>query len=212
MPGGRCVGCVPPCRRQVRGCPLPCPAMASGTPRDGRWDLLLLPLLRARLSAFPPGFKCPICSKSVASDEMEMHFIMCLSKPRLSYNGKGRWPGCAGTRRPVGLGWLRAGWRDACRRLHGRRLGWVCQEGCASADRCSSRSPLRSAPPAWLNPAAFAFGTLCNTAPSPCCSPWCAVPEGAVLAGRPAWLGQGTCVLLGCPSEESLPSSPPHWR
>ncbi|KAL6061806.1 hypothetical protein STEG23_022394 [Scotinomys teguina] len=31
-------------------------------------------------------FKCPICSKSVASDEMEMHFIMCLSKPRLSYN------------------------------------------------------------------------------------------------------------------------------
>lgn len=35
-----------------------------------------------------PGFKCPICSKSVASDEMEMHFIMCLSKPRLSYNGK----------------------------------------------------------------------------------------------------------------------------
>ena len=35
------------------------------------------------------GFKCPICSKSVASDEMEIHFIMCLSKPRLSYNGKG---------------------------------------------------------------------------------------------------------------------------
>ena len=35
------------------------------------------------------GFKCPICSKSVASDEMEMHFIMCLSKPRLSYNGEG---------------------------------------------------------------------------------------------------------------------------
>ncbi|MBN3315191.1 ZNRF1 ligase, partial [Atractosteus spatula] len=32
------------------------------------------------------GFKCPICSKSVASNEMEVHFIMCLSKPRLSYN------------------------------------------------------------------------------------------------------------------------------
>ncbi|XP_073515722.1 E3 ubiquitin-protein ligase ZNRF1, partial [Phyllobates terribilis] len=32
------------------------------------------------------GFRCPICSKSVSSDEMEMHFIMCLSKPRLSYN------------------------------------------------------------------------------------------------------------------------------
>uniref|UniRef100_H0XLF0 E3 ubiquitin-protein ligase ZNRF1 n=1 Tax=Otolemur garnettii TaxID=30611 RepID=H0XLF0_OTOGA len=45
------------------------------------------------------GFKCPICSKSVASDEMEMHFIMCLSKPRLSYNVRtqrslrGAWPG-----------------------------------------------------------------------------------------------------------------------
>jgi len=34
------------------------------------------------------GFKCPVCSKSVASNEMEVHFIMCLSKPRLSYNGK----------------------------------------------------------------------------------------------------------------------------
>ncbi|KAJ8333673.1 hypothetical protein SKAU_G00409920 [Synaphobranchus kaupii] len=32
------------------------------------------------------GFKCPLCSKSVASNEMEVHFIMCLSKPRLSYN------------------------------------------------------------------------------------------------------------------------------
>ncbi|KAJ8247449.1 hypothetical protein GJAV_G00246510 [Gymnothorax javanicus] len=32
------------------------------------------------------GFKCPLCNKSVASNEMEVHFIMCLSKPRLSYN------------------------------------------------------------------------------------------------------------------------------
>lgn len=36
------------------------------------------------------GFKCPVCSKSVAPNEMEVHFIMCLSKPRLSYNGKPR--------------------------------------------------------------------------------------------------------------------------
>ncbi|KAJ7417824.1 E3 ubiquitin-protein ligase ZNRF1 [Pitangus sulphuratus] len=41
---------------------------------------------REMLSGLSVGFKCPICSKSVASDEMEMHFIMCLSKPRLSYN------------------------------------------------------------------------------------------------------------------------------
>ncbi|XP_009881456.1 PREDICTED: E3 ubiquitin-protein ligase ZNRF1, partial [Charadrius vociferus] len=50
------------------------------------------------------GFKCPICSKSVASDEMEMHFIMCLSKPRLSYNGKGRRPGFAGDTASCWLG------------------------------------------------------------------------------------------------------------
>lgn len=43
---------------------------------------LICPLL------FILGFKCPVCSKSVASNEMEVHFIMCLSKPRLSYNGK----------------------------------------------------------------------------------------------------------------------------
>ncbi|XP_067853857.1 E3 ubiquitin-protein ligase znrf1 [Heptranchias perlo] len=46
-----------------------------------------LPLhLAPRWFSAHSGFKCPICSKSVASDEMEMHFIMCLSKPRLSYN------------------------------------------------------------------------------------------------------------------------------
>ncbi|XP_048829107.1 E3 ubiquitin-protein ligase znrf1 isoform X1 [Brienomyrus brachyistius] len=39
-----------------------------------------------RSSSGPSGFKCPVCSKSVASNEMEVHFIMCLSKPRLSYN------------------------------------------------------------------------------------------------------------------------------
>ncbi|KAJ7991640.1 hypothetical protein DPEC_G00285990 [Dallia pectoralis] len=32
------------------------------------------------------GFHCPVCSKFVASDEMEVHLIMCLTKPHLSYN------------------------------------------------------------------------------------------------------------------------------
>ncbi|CAG5958341.1 unnamed protein product, partial [Menidia menidia] len=40
----------------------------------------------ATRQTFEDGFKCPVCSKSVASNEMEVHFIMCLSKPRLSYN------------------------------------------------------------------------------------------------------------------------------
>uniref|UniRef100_A0A8D0F7X9 E3 ubiquitin-protein ligase ZNRF1 n=1 Tax=Strix occidentalis caurina TaxID=311401 RepID=A0A8D0F7X9_STROC len=96
---------------------------------------------------------------------------------------------CGGTRRPAGLGRLRAGWGDACRRLRGQaaRLGLprgLCSSGAAHGP-CS-------APPAWLNPTALAFGTLYTTAPSLCCSPRCAVPEGA---GCPACLGRGTCPL-----------------
>uniref|UniRef100_A0A8C4WW00 RING-type E3 ubiquitin transferase n=1 Tax=Eptatretus burgeri TaxID=7764 RepID=A0A8C4WW00_EPTBU len=30
--------------------------------------------------------KCPLCSKFVASDEVEVHLVMCLTKPRISYN------------------------------------------------------------------------------------------------------------------------------
>uniref|UniRef100_A0A673JWV9 E3 ubiquitin-protein ligase ZNRF1 n=2 Tax=Sinocyclocheilus rhinocerous TaxID=307959 RepID=A0A673JWV9_9TELE len=48
-------------------------------------DTLPLHIAPRWLSAHS-GFKCPVCSKSVASNEMEVHFIMCLSKPRLSYN------------------------------------------------------------------------------------------------------------------------------
>ncbi|XP_061783682.1 E3 ubiquitin-protein ligase znrf1 isoform X1 [Nerophis lumbriciformis] len=48
-------------------------------------DTLPLHITPRWLSAHS-GFKCPVCSKSVASNEMELHFIMCLSKPRLSYN------------------------------------------------------------------------------------------------------------------------------
>uniref|UniRef100_S4RU48 E3 ubiquitin-protein ligase ZNRF1 n=1 Tax=Petromyzon marinus TaxID=7757 RepID=S4RU48_PETMA len=32
------------------------------------------------------GLKCPICSKFVASDEVEAHLVMCLTKPHISYN------------------------------------------------------------------------------------------------------------------------------
>lgn len=111
--------------------------------------LLLLPSLRALLSALPPGFKCPICSKSVASDEMEMHFIMCLSKPRLSYNGKG-----AGT--------LWAGERDA-------RAGW----GCGLAKRAALQLPSTAHRPC-LVLAAFPWGPFV-TCPCPRVA-HCAVP------------------------------------
>uniref|UniRef100_A0A3Q2WJM0 RING-type E3 ubiquitin transferase n=2 Tax=Haplochromini TaxID=319058 RepID=A0A3Q2WJM0_HAPBU len=32
------------------------------------------------------GFKCPVCSKFLASDEMDLHLVLCLTKPRVTYN------------------------------------------------------------------------------------------------------------------------------
>ncbi|CAH1132851.1 unnamed protein product [Ceutorhynchus assimilis] len=32
------------------------------------------------------GIKCPVCSKFVVPDDIECHLVMCLTKPRLSYN------------------------------------------------------------------------------------------------------------------------------
>ncbi|XP_067112178.1 E3 ubiquitin-protein ligase znrf2-like isoform X2 [Osmerus mordax] len=50
---------------------------------------LLIGSLPAHLSPHMlGGFHCPVCSKFVSSDEMEVHLIMCLTKPRLSYNGE----------------------------------------------------------------------------------------------------------------------------
>ena len=36
----------------------------------------------------PAGFKCPVCSKFVSSDEMDLHLVLCLTKPRVTYNGR----------------------------------------------------------------------------------------------------------------------------
>lgn len=38
------------------------------------------------MSLFSIGFKCPVCSKFVSSDEMDLHLVMCLTKPRITYN------------------------------------------------------------------------------------------------------------------------------
>ena len=32
-------------------------------------------------------FKCPICHKTVPSNDIELHLAVCLTKPRISYNG-----------------------------------------------------------------------------------------------------------------------------
>ncbi|XP_058868822.1 E3 ubiquitin-protein ligase znrf2-like isoform X2 [Acipenser ruthenus] len=50
---------------------------------------LLIGSLPAHLSPHMfGGFKCPVCSKFVPSDEMDLHLVMCLTKPRITYNGK----------------------------------------------------------------------------------------------------------------------------
>lgn len=41
-----------------------------------------LPLRLFQLS----GFKCPVCNKKVASDNVELHLVECLTKPRIIYN------------------------------------------------------------------------------------------------------------------------------
>uniref|UniRef100_A0A0B6ZWS6 E3 ubiquitin-protein ligase ZNRF1 n=1 Tax=Arion vulgaris TaxID=1028688 RepID=A0A0B6ZWS6_9EUPU len=32
------------------------------------------------------GLKCPVCSKQIASDDIEFHLVLCLTRPRISYN------------------------------------------------------------------------------------------------------------------------------
>ncbi|XP_058603244.1 E3 ubiquitin-protein ligase znrf2 [Onychostoma macrolepis] len=54
---------------------------STGAPR------LLIGSLPAHLSPHLfGGFKCPVCSKFISSDEMDLHLVMCLTKPRVTYN------------------------------------------------------------------------------------------------------------------------------
>uniref|UniRef100_A0A914VY73 E3 ubiquitin-protein ligase ZNRF1 n=1 Tax=Plectus sambesii TaxID=2011161 RepID=A0A914VY73_9BILA len=42
---------------------------------------------RRALSVFPLfDIKCPVCNKIVPSDEAEVHLVMCLTRPRITYN------------------------------------------------------------------------------------------------------------------------------
>ncbi|KAK1173450.1 E3 ubiquitin-protein ligase znrf2-like isoform X1 [Acipenser oxyrinchus oxyrinchus] len=70
----------------------------NGTPEENTGELdrssgghgaprLLIGSLPAHLSPHMfGGFKCPVCSKFVPSDEMDLHLVMCLTKPRITYN------------------------------------------------------------------------------------------------------------------------------
>ncbi|XP_037309904.1 E3 ubiquitin-protein ligase znrf2 [Pungitius pungitius] len=57
----------------------------SGGGHDG--PRLVIGSLPAHLSPHLfGGFKCPVCSKFVSSDEMDLHLVLCLTKPRVTYN------------------------------------------------------------------------------------------------------------------------------
>jgi len=47
-----------------------------------------LPVFSDALRLCVQGLKCPVCSKFILPDDIECHLVMCLTKPRLSYNGK----------------------------------------------------------------------------------------------------------------------------
>ncbi|XP_056289761.1 E3 ubiquitin-protein ligase znrf2 isoform X2 [Pseudoliparis swirei] len=48
---------------------------------------LLIGSLPAHLSPHLfAGFKCPVCSKYVSSEDMDLHLVLCLTKPRVTYN------------------------------------------------------------------------------------------------------------------------------
>ncbi|XP_060051767.1 E3 ubiquitin-protein ligase ZNRF2 [Erinaceus europaeus] len=56
-------------------------------PGGGAGPRLVIGSLPAHLSPHMfGGFKCPVCSKFVPSDEMDLHLVMCLTKPRITYN------------------------------------------------------------------------------------------------------------------------------
>lgn len=38
------------------------------------------------VSRFSQDIKCPICQKIVPSDEAEVHLVMCLTRPKITYN------------------------------------------------------------------------------------------------------------------------------
>lgn len=127
---------------------------------------------------------------------MEMHFIMCLSKPRLSYNGKGQavW----GTQCPATLGWL---WWLKRRLLRAGGLAGLPKRAALRQDGAAALcSPVMAQALLLLLSGSFVTAPYPEGPP-----PLPSVPEGALLAR----------VLLGCPPKghclPPLPAGLEHW-
>ncbi|XP_076470107.1 E3 ubiquitin-protein ligase znrf2-like [Babylonia areolata] len=61
------------------------PDSDSSTPDDSVFGRAFTHSLPVHLFALQ-GIKCPVCSKSIPADDVECHLVMCLTKPRISYN------------------------------------------------------------------------------------------------------------------------------
>lgn len=60
---------------------------AAAAAEGGQEPRLMIGSLPAHLSPHLfGGFKCPVCSVFVSSDEMDLHLVLCLTKPRVTYN------------------------------------------------------------------------------------------------------------------------------
>lgn len=64
-----------PLRAKAKSC------LRAATPTSLVWGLIF-----CVLPTPPPGFHCPLCSKFMASDEIEKHLLKCFSKTHLTYN------------------------------------------------------------------------------------------------------------------------------
>ncbi|KAI8035207.1 hypothetical protein M5D96_012018 [Drosophila gunungcola] len=60
---------------------------ASATSANGIGRVYTATSLPSHIWSFNgKGIKCPVCNKFVLPDDIECHLVMCLTKPRLSYN------------------------------------------------------------------------------------------------------------------------------
>uniref|UniRef100_A0A1I8IEX1 RING-type E3 ubiquitin transferase n=1 Tax=Macrostomum lignano TaxID=282301 RepID=A0A1I8IEX1_9PLAT len=72
-------------RRLGRALPPPPPP----PPRHSRTQqqrALMLRHLGLPTSFYRADIRCPVCGKTVPSDDTEFHLVMCLTKPKIDYN------------------------------------------------------------------------------------------------------------------------------
>uniref|UniRef100_A0A1I8HC13 E3 ubiquitin-protein ligase ZNRF1 n=1 Tax=Macrostomum lignano TaxID=282301 RepID=A0A1I8HC13_9PLAT len=61
-------------------------AAAAGSAGRQHHAALLRQHLGLPSSFYRSDIRCPVCSKTVPHDEIEVHLVVCLTKPRISYN------------------------------------------------------------------------------------------------------------------------------